>query len=63
MSKQAKCHVCHVREAIYALQYIASDDPTFSTLGSHYRGFPVVAKVCGECADSIRDGIIAILPA
>lgn len=63
MRRAAKCECCKAEEAIYALQFVASDDPTFSTLGSHVRGFPVVAKVGDKCAELIRDGVIAILPA
>ena len=43
-----KCQICRKREAEWAMQYIGEDTPTFSTLGSHYRGFKVV-KVCDEC--------------
>ena len=45
-----KCQVCKRNEAIWAMQYIGEDRPTFSTLGSHYRGFKVT-KVCDECKE------------
>ncbi len=47
-----KCQECKNKEAVFAKQYIASDEPTYSTLGSHYRGFKVV-KVCEDCANGI----------
>ena len=45
-----RCEICKEREAIWAMQYVGEDTPTFSTLGSHYRGFRVV-KVCDECKE------------
>lgn len=53
----AKCQVCKKNEAIWAAQFIGEDVPTFSTLGSHYRGFPVV-KVCDICKEINTEGII-----
>lgn len=47
------CQFCqkeNKREAIWAMQFIASDKPTFSALGWHERGFPV-HKVCQEHCD------------
>ena len=45
-----KCRICRCREAEWAAQLVGSDTPTFSTLGSHYRGFRVVT-VCDECRE------------
>lgn len=42
-----KCQRCKVRPAVWAVQNIAGE-VSVTTLGSHYRGFPVV-KVCDEC--------------
>ena len=49
-----KCQVCKARHAVWAMQYIAEDKPTFSTLGSHYRGFHVT-KICDDCKESIQE--------
>lgn len=46
----ATCQICKTNEAIWAAQYIEGDEPTFSFLGSHYRGFKMV-KVCDECKE------------
>lgn len=46
----AKCQLCKRDEAIWAMQYIGEDTPTFTTLGSHYRGFRVT-KVCDDCKE------------
>lgn len=45
-----KCQRCKVRPAVWAVQNIAGE-VSVTTLGSHYRGFPVV-KVCDECKDT-----------
>ena len=37
----SKCQLCQQRPAVWAMQYIAEDTPTFSLLGWHYRGFPI----------------------
>lgn len=52
----AKCQLCKA-EAIWAWQPFGPGDPpgTLATLGSHYRGFPVV-KVCEYHADRVRTG-------
>ena len=52
MRKAPRCQVCHQNEAIWAMQYVGEDTPTFSTLGSHYRGFRVT-KVCDGCREHI----------
>lgn len=44
-----KCKICDNQEAVYAMQYIADDSPSFYTLGSHVRGFSVI-PVCSDCA-------------
>ena len=44
------CEMCADREAEWAMQYVADTRPSFSRLGSHYRGFPVTA-VCEECKE------------
>jgi hypothetical protein len=44
----AKCQNCHEHEAIWAMQFVGQDTPTYSRLGSHYRGFRVT-KLCDEC--------------
>lgn len=45
-----KCEICKADEAIWAMQFIASDTPDFYTLGSHIRGFSVI-KLCDDCAE------------
>ena len=52
----ARCQACKKRQAIYAAQFIGEDVPTFSLLGSHYRGFKVI-KVCEVCKDINVEGI------
>lgn len=46
----AKCQLCKTKEAIWAWQPDGpgEDEYTFTALGHHYRGFPVV-KVCEPC--------------
>ena len=51
-----KCQVCKEREAIWAMQYIGEDAPSFYTLGSHIRGFKVT-KVCDKCRKKASDGV------
>lgn len=49
-----KCTICHEQDAVYAVQYVADDRPTAYTLGSHIRGFEIVAKVCSSCWEKNR---------
>jgi len=60
--KARACDQCKERPAEWALQYVASDTPTFSTLGSHYRGFPIVARLCEKCKDAMQKGQMPQLP-
>ena len=48
-----KCQVCKQNEAVWAMQYVASDVPSFTRLGSHYRGFHVT-KVCDACREEYK---------
>ena len=48
MQRPRKCELCHEREAVYAMQYIAGITPNLYTLGSHVRGFQIT-RVCAEC--------------
>ena len=48
--RSPKCQLCKINEAEWAMQFIGEDKPTFSFLGSHYRGF-AVTKVCDECKE------------
>jgi len=48
----SKCQLCKTDPAEWAMQYIGEDTPTFTTLGSHYRGFRVT-KVCDHCKQSL----------
>lgn len=48
--KPPTCKICGQNEAIWAMQYIGEETPTFSSLGWHYRGFPVT-KVCDICKE------------
>ena len=45
-----RCQLCLQNEAMWAMQYVGDDKPTFTLLGSHYRGFRVV-KVCDACKE------------
>ena len=51
----AKCKLCREREAEWAWQPFGPDEEvaSFSFLGSHYRGFPVI-KVCDPCKQDIE---------
>jgi hypothetical protein len=51
-----RCQVCKTTEAIWAAQFIGENIPTFSTLGSHIRGFAVV-KVCDTCKETKKSEI------
>jgi len=51
--KAPTCQICKAGEALWALQYVGENTPTFSTLGSHYRGF-AVTKVCDGCKDEMQ---------
>lgn len=55
MTRIPKCTRCKQNEAVYAMQHIGEDKPSFYALGWHVRGFKVVAKVCQACADKIRE--------
>jgi hypothetical protein len=54
----AICQVCESREAVWAFQPFGPDPETltFTTLGSHYRGFPPIVKVCDGCKVVIQRG-------
>lgn len=56
----AKCTAVECRDfAVWGWQPFGPDFDnrlTFTTLGSHYRGFPVI-KVCDECKRKIEDGV------
>lgn len=63
-----KCQLCKRTEADWAMQFIGEERPTFTTLGSHYRGF-AVTKVCSDCqavaqaaADLLTEGVCVYLP-
>ncbi len=47
------CQVCKQREAVYAMQYIGEEEPSFYRLGYHMRGF-TMTKVCAECAELLK---------
>lgn len=53
------CQCCKTRgmEAQWAWQPLGPDEraASFTTLGNHYRGFPVV-KVCGACKHRVETG-------
>jgi hypothetical protein len=53
MNKSRKCFLCGTKRAEWALQYVASDEPSLTTLGSHYRGFKVI-PVCRECGEKVK---------
>ena len=55
-----QCQICACDPAEIAWQPLGpgSDANTFTTLGSHYRGFPVI-KICFTCQSNIKVGIPA----
>ena len=52
-TKPPLCQVCKRREAVYAMQYIGGEEPSFYRLGYHIRGF-TMTKVCSECAELLK---------
>jgi hypothetical protein len=48
-----RCKFCG-QPAIYLMQYIGSDEPSFYFPGSHIRGFGTT-PVCEQCADKQRE--------
>jgi hypothetical protein len=48
-----KCQRCKVNDAIWIVQYIASNEPTFTLPGNHYRGFKTMI-VCESCKREIE---------
>jgi len=55
MARVTRCRVCKEHEAEWSVQYVASDEPSISAIGWHYRGFRMV-KVCNACAEKVRSG-------
>lgn len=53
----SKCQCCKEEEALFAWQPFGPDDnpASYTTLGSHYRGFPVI-KVCFWCKTAFASG-------
>lgn len=57
MHTTPKCSLCRKAEAVYAMQFMGDGGlykPTFTTLGSHYRGFKHT-KVCPACKDRVHN--------
>ncbi len=52
-----KCQCCHKQEVRFAWQPLGpgEDANTFSLLGNHSRGFPVI-KVCSSCKSAFQTG-------
>jgi len=57
MRRYPKCQRCKKQEAVWAMQVIPGNDgvPSFTLLGNHYRGSPVV-KVCDDCKERVQRG-------
>ena len=53
-----KCEACKINEATWAWQPFGPGEQAyvFTTLGSHYRGFPVI-KVCADCQKDAAEGL------
>jgi len=47
-----KCQLCCKRPATWIMQYVASDKPSFTLPGSHYRGF-ATTRLCDVCKEGI----------
>lgn len=45
-----KCEICGEREAAWAVQFVSDETPTFTLLGSHYRGYRLL-RVCDACKE------------
>lgn len=54
MSAPARCDECSTREAVYAMQYLGEEVPTFYRLGYHIRGFKL-RRLCIECKERIQN--------
>ena len=50
-----KCQSCRKGEALWAWQPFGPDESlqSFTALGSHYRGFPVIT-ICDECKGKVQ---------
>lgn len=58
MPRRRLCEICRskeidergrlIHEPVWAMQYIASDMPSFYRLGSHIRGFGLI-RICDKC--------------
>uniref|UniRef100_A0A6M3KSJ5 Uncharacterized protein n=1 Tax=viral metagenome TaxID=1070528 RepID=A0A6M3KSJ5_9ZZZZ len=53
MTKLRACDQCKREPAEWALQYISADKPSFTTLGSHYRGWSIKARLCNVCKEEL----------
>lgn len=45
-----KCQLCKSNDALYAMQFVGEDRPSFYRFGYHIRGFKVT-KVCEPCKE------------
>lgn len=54
-----KCSVCKSETAIFSWQPFGPDESPlhFTTLGAHYRGFPII-KVCNSCHTKIANAVV-----
>jgi len=56
------CDQCKRDPAEWALQYISEGKPSFTLLGSHYRGWSIKARLCEKCKDAMQKGQMPQLP-
>lgn len=51
--KTRACDQCKRAPAEWAVQYVAEDKASFTTLGSHYRGWSIRARLCDNCKEEL----------
>ena len=57
-----KCQACRTNDRVWTWQPFGPDETTlcFTTLGSHYRGFPAIG-ICDTCRTRVINGRPALL--
>ena len=53
----SKCNACRTNDRVWTWQPFGPDESIlcFTTLGSHYRGFPAIG-ICATCKDDVIKG-------
>jgi hypothetical protein len=58
----SKCQNCRTNDTVWAWQPFGPDETIycFTTLGSHYRGFPAIG-ICDDCRNDVLNGMPGVL--